>query len=112
MGEAVDFAEALRYWRQIAGLTRVQLGSRMGSRFRRSHLYRWELHEIVPQCVGIPRVAHALGIPSAWLVVPWPTDETSRAILRDASTLSAAARQALLERVRAMVIGAELRRPA
>jgi len=111
-GEGVDFAEALRYWRQIAGLSRPRLGARMIGHSRRTHIYRWEAMGRVPHLRQVPIVARALGIPMAWLLTPWPIDETSRAILREASALPAAARQVLIERVRAMVIAAELRRSA
>jgi len=110
--EAVDFAEALRYWRRIRRMTAVQVGIRMGARGQRTQIRRWEKKLGTPIPESIMRVAGALGIPAVWLLAPWPIDETSRAILREASALPAAARQVLIERVRAMVIAAELRRSA
>jgi transcriptional regulator with XRE-family HTH domain len=111
-GEGVDFAEALRYWRRIRRMTAVQVGIRMGARGQRTQIRRWEKKLGTPIPESIMRVAGALGIPAVWLLAPWPIDETSRAILREASALPAAARQVLIERVRAMVIAAELRRSA
>jgi len=107
ISEAVDFAEALRYWRRLRRMTAVQVGIGMGAWGQRTQIRRWEGNLGAPRCESIIVVARALGIPPAWLLAPWPADETSRAILRESSALPAAARQALLERVRTTVIGVE-----
>ena len=102
--EAVDFSEALRYWRNIAGMNKVQLGTRMG-RYRRTYIYRWERARRSPNVENIMSVAKALGIPARWLLVPWPTDGTSRMILWEASKLPAKRRWELMGKVRGMAEG-------
>lgn len=71
--------------------------------YHQTHVYRWEGRHTIPTAESILLVAKALGIPAAWLVTPWPVDETSRAILREASGLTAKTRWELMGEVRDMI---------
>jgi transcriptional regulator with XRE-family HTH domain len=103
--EAVNFPETLRYWRQVRKMTQKQLGARMGRDSCRFRVHRWERLRRSPEIKGIVIVAHALGIPAAWLFTPWPIDETSREILQEVSGLPAKTRWELMGELRDMVAG-------